>query len=163
MLKAVIQCVASLKRREKPTSAAHLSVGTVDEIQARIEAKKSLASLELSKDILEPLVHSTEQLVKWGYIVDIPAGEGSREPSLENKVSKCERCAQPFQVKRMEEADECTYHWGKALMTRVSGELISTKQTTRVSALLIDGVSLLCMGDRREDPCLHMLLAPCRF
>lgn len=120
-VKAVIQCIASLKRRENPTSVSHISVGTEDEVKAKVEAKKSLQSLQLSKDLLEPLIHSKEDLIKWGYIVDIPPGEGSREPSLEGKVTKCERCAQPFQVKRMEEAEECTFHWGKALMTRVAG------------------------------------------
>ncbi|TEB35651.1 Rexo1 protein [Coprinellus micaceus] len=119
---AVIQCIASIKRREKPTSVSHISVGTSAEVQDKLEAKDSLESLQLSNELLEPLIHSKEELVKWGYIVDIPPGEGSREPSREGKVAKCERCTQPFQVKRMEEADECTFHWGKALMTRVAGE-----------------------------------------
>lgn len=125
LAKAVIQCIASVKRREKPTFISHPSVGTEDEIRARAEAKKSLESLQLSKSLLEPLVHSKDCLSKWGYIVDIPPGEGGREPSLEGKVSKCERCAQPFQVKRMEEAEQCTYHWGRALMTRVNGKSCS--------------------------------------
>ncbi|RXW15936.1 hypothetical protein EST38_g9918 [Candolleomyces aberdarensis] len=122
LVKAVIQCIASVKRRDKPTFISHPSVGTEDEIKARVEAKKSLESLKLSKTLLEPLIHSKECLSDWGYIVDIPAGVGGREPSLEGKVAKCVRCAQPFQVKRMEEAEDCTYHWGRALMTRVNGE-----------------------------------------
>ncbi|KAJ2930242.1 hypothetical protein H1R20_g6921, partial [Candolleomyces eurysporus] len=126
LVKAVIQCIASIKRRDPPTFISHPSVGTEDEIKARAESKKSLESLQLSKSLLEPLIHSTECLSDWGYIVDVPAGVGGREPSLEGKVAKCNRCAQPFQVKRMEEADDCTYHWGRALMTRVNGKFYSS-------------------------------------
>ncbi|KAF6762312.1 Rexo1 protein [Ephemerocybe angulata] len=140
---AVIQCIATLKRRNgaKPTSSSHFNVGTVDDVNAKVEAKKTLEALQLSKDLLEPLIHSVDDLTKWGYIVDIPAGEGSREPSMEGKVGKCERCAQPFQVKRMEEAEECTFHWGKALMTRVSGE------KTRVYTC--------CSRPADSDGCVH--------
>lgn len=151
-VKAVIQCIASLKRRENPTSVSHISVGTEDEVKAKVEAKKSLQSLQLSKDLLEPLIHSKEDLIKWGYIVDIPPGEGSREPSLEGKVTKCERCAQPFQVKRMEEAEECTFHWGKALMTRVAG------MSTRAM-----GYQSLTLPSRREDTRLYLLLTSGRI
>ena len=66
LAKAVIQCIASVKRREKPTFISHPSVGTEDEIRARAEAKKSLESLQLSKSLLEPLIHSKDCLSKWG-------------------------------------------------------------------------------------------------
>ncbi|EAU84868.2 Rexo1 protein [Coprinopsis cinerea okayama7 len=121
---AVIQCVAALKRREKPTSITHLSIGTEDEIKAKREAAESLSALQLSRQLLEPFIHSTEDLKTWGYITEIPEGIGGREPSLEGKTLKCERCSQPFQVKRMEEADECRYHWGKPLSTRSNGERV---------------------------------------
>ncbi|KAH6915355.1 Rexo1 protein [Coprinopsis sp. MPI-PUGE-AT-0042] len=99
---AAIQCIGAVKRRETPTSVSHI--------------------LELTRQLLEPLVHSVEELKTWGYIVEVPEGEGSREPSLEGQVTKCERCAKPFQVKRMENADKCHYHWGKPLSTRSNGE-----------------------------------------
>jgi RNA exonuclease 1 len=60
-------------------------------------------------------------LQKWGYIVDIPDGPGGDRPSEEGKIAKCERCAQPFMVKRMEEADECLYHWGKPYTRSMNG------------------------------------------
>ncbi|TFK43452.1 ribonuclease H-like domain-containing protein [Crucibulum laeve] len=121
---AVIQCVAAIKRRPVPTSLSHPSVGTEEEIVARAEAKKSLESLRLTSDILEPLILSVTDLVKWGYFVEIPEGPGGYEPSLEGKVTKCERCGQPFQVKRMEQADECIYHWGKSYSTTAEGKKI---------------------------------------
>ncbi|PPQ77431.1 hypothetical protein CVT25_011013 [Psilocybe cyanescens] len=111
-----------LKRREAPTSINHPSVGTDSEIAARAEAQKSLEALHLTSDRLEPLVHSTEELQKWGYYIDIPPGPGGNQPSLEGKIAKCERCTQYFLVKRAEEADRCIYHWGKAYTARINGE-----------------------------------------
>lgn len=112
-----------MKRRPSPDSVSHTSVGTEDDILARAAAQKLLESLRISRLAIEPFVHSIAELEKWGYIVNPPPGPGGDQPSLEGKVSKCERCAQPFQVKRMEEADQCVYHWGKPYTTRVNGNL----------------------------------------
>ena len=110
-----------MKRREIPTSISHLSVGTEDSIKERREKEKSLQTLALSRQLLEPLIHPIDELKTWGYIVEIPEGEGSREPHIEGQVTKCERCAKPFQVKRMDNADKCQYRWGKPLSTRANG------------------------------------------
>ena len=118
----MIQCVAALKRRPIPNSVSHPSVGTEAEIIARVEIQKSLESLHLSRDLLEPLVHSVDELKTWGYFVDIPPGPGGDQPSLEEMTAKCDRCAQYFQVKRMEAAEKCTYHWGEPYSVRVDGE-----------------------------------------
>ncbi|KDR83648.1 hypothetical protein GALMADRAFT_235962 [Galerina marginata CBS 339.88] len=123
---AVIQCVAGLKRREAPTSTNHPSVGTESEIAARAEAQKSLESLHLSRELLDPLVHSIEELQRWGYYVDIPPAPGGDQPSMEGKIAKCERCAQYFLVKHEEGSDKCIYHWGKPYTTRVNGEKVRT-------------------------------------
>ena len=121
-LQAVIQCVAALKRRPIPNSVSHPSVGTEAEIIARAEAQKSFESLHLSRELLEPLVHSVDELKTWGYFLDIPPGPGGDQPSLEEMTAKCDRCAQYFLVKRMEAAEKCIYHWGKLYSTRVDGE-----------------------------------------
>jgi RNA exonuclease 1 len=118
----VIQCVAALKRRPIPNSVSHPSVGTEAEIIARAEARKSLNSLHLSRELLEPLVHSVGELKTWGYFLDIPPGPGGDQSSLEEMIAKCDRCAQYFLVKRMEAAEKCIYHWGKPYSTRVDGE-----------------------------------------
>lgn len=101
---------------------SHPSVGTEGELAARAEAEKSLQAVRITRAIMEPFMLSLEDLQKWGYLVEIPDGPGGHEPSLEGKIAKCERCAQPFMVKRMEEADECIYHWGKPYTTTVNGE-----------------------------------------
>lgn len=113
--------MAALKRREPPTSINHPSVGTEDEIAARIQAQKSLESLHLSREILEPSLHTLDELQRYGYFIDIPPGPGGDQPSKEGKIARCERCTQYFLVKREEEADKCIYHWGKAYTARVNG------------------------------------------
>jgi len=60
-------------------------------------------------------------MITWGYVVDIPEGPGGDKPSEEGGVMKCERCKQPKQVRRMEEAEECVFHWGRLLTKKVSG------------------------------------------
>lgn len=121
-MQAVIQCVAAIKRRDPPNSLSHPSVGTEDDIKARIEQAKSLKALELTKQQLEPLLLSREDMDKWGYIVDIPDGPGGDQPSMEGKIVKCERCAQPFQVSRTGSDTECLHHWGKPQTTKVGGK-----------------------------------------
>lgn len=96
-------------------------MGTEADLAARLEARKSLDALRLTPTLLEPYIHSTEELQRWGYFVEVPEGAGGDQPSLEGKIAKCERCAEPFLVKKLEEAEECTYHWGKPMTTKISG------------------------------------------
>ncbi|KAF8621634.1 hypothetical protein AX15_007652 [Amanita polypyramis BW_CC] len=119
---AVIQCAAALKRRPVPTSLAHDSVGTEDELAARTEARTSLQSLRLTRAHLEPLVHSPSQLEKAGYLTCVPDELGGAQPSSEGKIAKCERCAQAFVIKRRNEADKCLFHWGRPYTTHINGE-----------------------------------------
>lgn len=96
-------------------------MGTDDDVQNRANSQKHSNSLRLTRTHLEPMVLSLEEMRKWGYVVDIPNGPGGEKPSEEGDVAKCERCAQPFKVKRAEEAEECLYHWGKPYMKSVNG------------------------------------------
>ncbi|KAF8205066.1 ribonuclease H-like domain-containing protein [Pholiota molesta] len=121
---AVIQCIAALRRRSIPTSPSHLSVGTEADIAARVEAQENLDSLRLSGDLLAALIHPVTELQKWGYIVETPSGSGGEEPAIEGKIAKCERCPQYFLVKRLEDTDQCIYHWGKPSTTRANGEKV---------------------------------------
>ncbi|KAI0375608.1 ribonuclease H-like protein [Pilatotrama ljubarskyi] len=119
---AVISSVAALKRRPKPDSAAHESVGTESEVRAREEMRKKVAALRLTAEQLEPYVLSIDEMKKWGYAVEVPPGPGGDKPHEEGSVMTCERCNQKFMVKRLEHADECRYHWGKPFSTKVNGE-----------------------------------------
>ncbi|KAI0638158.1 ribonuclease H-like protein [Trametes polyzona] len=119
---AVISSIAALKRRPKPDSASHASVGTDSEVLAREEMRKKVAALRLTAAQLEPYVLSLDDMKKWGYVVDVPPGPGGDKPHEEGNVMTCERCNQKFQVKRRELADECRFHWGKPFSSRVNGE-----------------------------------------
>lgn len=119
---AVISSIASLKRRDVPQSVGDPTVGTEGDIAARIEAKKVVQSLRLTTSHLQPYLLSQEDMITWGYVVDVPEGPGGDKPSEEGGVMKCERCKQPKQVRRMEEAEECVYHWGRLLTKKVGGK-----------------------------------------
>ncbi|KAI0750713.1 Rexo1 protein [Daedaleopsis nitida] len=119
---AVIVSVAALKKRPKPDSPSHPSVGTEGEILARQEMRKKVESLKLTVSDLEPHVLSMEQMRTWGYIVEVPPGPGGDKPHEEGSIMTCERCTQKFVVKRRDQADQCRFHWGKAFSSKVNGE-----------------------------------------
>ncbi|KAH7914206.1 ribonuclease H-like protein [Hygrophoropsis aurantiaca] len=119
---AVISSIASLKRRETPTSISHPSVGTEDDITARAESRKKLDALRLTQSVLQPLMLSLADMQKWGYIIDIPEGIGGNEPHAQGKVMQCDRCGQAYMVSSCPEKDECTFHWGKPFTKAINGE-----------------------------------------
>lgn len=117
----MISSIASLKKRPKPDNINHVSVGTADDIVKREEDRHKLESLRLTVKHLEPYVLSMDEMRLWGYIVDIPDGVGGDQPSEEGNIRKCERCNQQFQVKRLEDADECVFHWGRPFTSKANG------------------------------------------
>ncbi|TFK91509.1 Rexo1 protein [Polyporus arcularius HHB13444] len=119
---AMISSVAALKKRPKPDSASHPSVGTDAEILAREEMQKKMQSLKLTASQLEPYVLTLDELKQWGYITEIPPGPGGDRPHEEGSIKTCERCTEKFVVKRREEADQCRYHWGKPFSSKMNGE-----------------------------------------
>jgi RNA exonuclease 1 len=120
-MQAVITSVASLKRRVLPTSISHPSVGTEGDLAARIEARNSLKSLRLTRAHLKPLVLTMTAMEKWGYITEIPEGQGGARSSEVGSVMKCERCSQPFTVNAEPNQEECVYHWGKLYNKSLNG------------------------------------------
>ncbi|KAI9001042.1 ribonuclease H-like protein [Trametes punicea] len=119
---AVISSIAALKRRSKPDSASHDSVGTELDVQTRAEVREKVAAMRLTAAQLEPYVLSIDEMKKWGYVVEVPSGPGGDKPHEEGSVMTCERCNQKFKVKRRENADQCRYHWGKPYSSKVNGE-----------------------------------------
>ena len=94
-------------------------------------------------------------MATWGYVVDIPEGPGGDKPSEEGGVMKCERCKQPKQVRRMEEAEECLYHWGRLLTKKVSGMGQQRKWSDRTTTDTA--------YHRRESKTVHVLFGPIHF
>ena len=133
-LQAVVSSISALKRRTKPDKISHPSVGTQAEIAKREADKQKLSSLRLTVAHLETYILSMDSMQKWGYITEVPAGEGGSRPSEEGAVQKCERCNESFMVKRKEEADECLYHWGRKFVNKQNGKRCLTP-------LMQDGLS----------------------
>ncbi|KAL5527323.1 hypothetical protein ACEPAG_6114 [Sanghuangporus baumii] len=119
---AVISSVASLKKRSKPTSLLHESVGTEGTLQKRRESHDKLRSLRLSPEHLASHVMNLEQLKTWGFMTEVPDGPGGQSPSDEGKIKQCDRCSKSFVVKRKENADVCVHHWGRVSAKRINGE-----------------------------------------
>ncbi|KAF9226555.1 ribonuclease H-like protein [Gyrodon lividus] len=119
---AVINSIASLKRRPIPTSTSHPSVGTEEQITVRIEARKKLDELRLTRSALKQLLVTTDTMQKWGYIVEIPDGEGGSKPSAVGQVTRCDRCGQSYAIHGTPTQGECTYHWGKPFSRTINGE-----------------------------------------
>ncbi|KAL1743763.1 hypothetical protein HDZ31DRAFT_83208 [Schizophyllum fasciatum] len=118
----VIQYAGQIKKRPKPTHINHDSVGTKADIVARIEQKKSLKGLTLTRANLERYVHPVDDLAAWGYITDIPDGPGGDAPSMEGQTMRCERCGDAFTVCATPVAEDCTFHWGRLRTTNINGE-----------------------------------------
>lgn len=110
-----------MKRRAIPTSIAHPSVGTEEDIAARLEARKQLDQLQLTRSLLSHLVMSTDTMKQWGYITEVPHGDGGSEPHLVGHTIKCERCNQSYKVTPTPTHDECTYHWGRPFSRTING------------------------------------------
>lgn len=122
----MIGCVARVKKRPKPDSISHPSVGTEGEITKRALQAKAPKPIQfprvLSSD-LEGLLLSREQQKELGFILELPSGIGGWQPSLEGKVyPKCERCQKAFLVKRLEnDPEKCIAHWGRQVYDKSLG------------------------------------------
>ncbi|KAI6035160.1 ribonuclease H-like protein [Pisolithus orientalis] len=119
---AVINSIAALKRRPVPSAIAHPSVGTEGDIAARIESQKQLSELRLTRTVVQQLVMTLETMKNWGYITEVPPGEGGSKPDAKDQVKQCERCGQPFSVRKDPKKDECCYHWGRPFNKKINGE-----------------------------------------
>ena len=136
---AVISSIASLKRRPKPDSVAHPSVGTEEDLATREESRKSLDSLRITREHLLPLRLSIDDMRRWGYIIDLPDGPGGTKPSLEGYTMQCERCNQPYMVKSEVQPEECLYHYGKQFSRNVNGECSERQLSQRLMLIIIVG------------------------
>ena len=100
----------------------HEAVGTEGTLQKRKNERDQLRSLVLKKSHLEQHVMNIDDLKRWGFMTEPPEGEGGTNPSDEGKIRKCERCSEQFLVKRKEEAEECIFHWGRAVTKKSMGK-----------------------------------------
>ena len=117
-----MNAILSLKRRPPPPFAKHESVGTEAECQARANARK-LAKVEARH--LEGALLTREQMVTWGYILEVPNGSGGDRPSAEGDEMICERCTQRFAVTPIGQGKDeaCSFHWARPYTTTLNGQI----------------------------------------
>ena len=79
---------------------------------------------------------------QWGYITEIPPGQGGTRTHQVGTIVKCERCTQPFTVTAEPRQDECTYHWGKPYNKSLNGRFIIHSPTI--------GHSIFVLGEKKR-------------
>ena len=153
---AVINSIASLKKRVIPTSISHPSVGTDEDIAARAEARNKLDALRLTRSVLTHLVMSTDTMQQWGYVTEIPDGEAGSRPHAVGQITKCERCDQRYIVTNSPTQDQCTYHWGRPFSKTINGAS-ETRTVVLCVRPYLQGEKLrvysCCLKSTSEDGC----------
>lgn len=122
MQKAIVNVIASIKKRRKPDNLLHPSVGTTGQFAMREADKDTIRNLKLSRDTLSPLLLSPDLMINLGYALKIPQGAGGDEPTLEGLLANCDRCGNEFTVKGDAGSLDCCFHWGKLYSIKVPGE-----------------------------------------
>lgn len=126
---ALISALGAIKKRVIPKSPNHESVGTEKDISNRLSAPK-ISRVEAHH--LEDVVMTKEQLLTWGYVVDVPSGPGGDKPTSEGEQMTCERCTQSFIVTPSGggKDEACSYHWARPYTVTSNGTFISPGQHT---------------------------------
>lgn len=114
--------LVALKKRELPTTTSHPSVGTASDLAERASQANTLSSLVLTRTHLAPLVLTLEEQERWAYVTVAPPGPGGMAPSEKGQSRACERCGARFEVKAMEDAEECRFHYGRMRRVAVNGK-----------------------------------------
>jgi RNA exonuclease 1 len=122
-LQIIINACTRLKKRSKPTSITHASVGTESQIAKKLEEQKSLQAFRLTTEHLEPLLLTSEQETLLGYVTAVPDGPGGDRPHSEDQdLPCCDRCKKGFRVIADPTSTACEHHWGKSYHVKVPGE-----------------------------------------
>ncbi len=118
----VISALAQLKRRPPATSVHH--TGTLEQDNARKARIEEEEKSRLTAERVERYLASRKDLQTYGYVVEVPEGEGGEQETEEGNVRKCERCGVDYLVHAdLSEADKvvCSYHFGRQIMEKIKG------------------------------------------
>lgn len=100
---------------------------------------------------------TTDTMQQWGYITEIPDGEGGSRPHAVGQITKCDRCGQPYMVSNTPAQDECTYHWGRPFSKTINGTSETFMSSSFVSEHYLQGERLrlysCCSKTTSEDGC----------
>lgn len=104
--------VISLKRTDVQTPLFE-NLCTVSSTENPIKINKITAKPSVSLHSGLKLVHSAEELSKWGYPMEIPCPNPSIHKTLLGTQRICARCNSLFEISEEVVNSKCTHHWGR--------------------------------------------------
>ncbi|GAA5882690.1 hypothetical protein JCM16303_006546 [Sporobolomyces ruberrimus] len=119
---ACISLLARLKKR--PPASRSEDTGTMESFESTLKERQEKEKGELKKERVEGFVHDEETLRKFGYLLEVPEGEGGDIPNEVGQKRVCDRCKGEFVVKNeLTHADRqaCSYHYGKMMSEKIGG------------------------------------------
>ncbi|GAA5961196.1 hypothetical protein JCM3765_001261 [Sporobolomyces pararoseus] len=117
-----ISCLARLKKR--PSASKMIDTGTMEEYDSKVKEREEKEKGKLTRDRVEGFVHDEETLKKFGYLLEVPEGEGGVIPNEVGQTKSCDRCKSEFVVKNdlsQTERQACAYHYGKMISEKIGG------------------------------------------
>lgn len=94
---ACISLLARLKKR--PPASRSEDTGTMESFESTLKERQEKEKGELKKERVEGFVHDEETLRKFGYLLEVPEGEGGDIPNEAGQKRVCDRCKGEFVVK----------------------------------------------------------------
>lgn len=118
---ATANILIKLKRRSPITDINSPLIGTENTLKKRLEDAERAHSYQLNRNTLEKYIPSLDLLKGYGYVVDIPETEGGSETSAIGQMKDCARCSRKFIVEDNVLKDDCTFHEGRPITSKVDG------------------------------------------
>lgn len=73
--------------------------GTNEEFDKNLKAREEREKGKLTRDKIERFVASEEELKRFGYLLEVPEGQGGDIPNEVGEKKRCDRCRKEFVVK----------------------------------------------------------------
>ncbi|GAA97080.1 uncharacterized protein L969DRAFT_19946 [Mixia osmundae IAM 14324] len=159
----LIMAVSKVVKRTHP--AALLECGTNEEVEQRRIARRKASAVSVPYEAALPLVMKFEDLVSYGYMVEVPDAPHHTERNRRGALRDCSRCKAAFEVRNLgdqsaEERLACRYHPGKLGPMRLVDGL---KQRSYTCCSVSDGTSGCTEGphvfSERDINDLHEIVA----
>ncbi|GAA5915383.1 uncharacterized protein JCM6883_006819 [Sporobolomyces salmoneus] len=118
-------CISTLARlKKRPAASRVVDTGTMEEWDSKQKEREEKERGRLTRERVEDFVHDVETLRRFGYLLEVPEGEGGDIPNETGQKRECDRCKNEFVVK--EELDQndreaCSYHYGKMISEKIGG------------------------------------------
>lgn len=100
-------CISSLARlKKRPSASKDYETGTNEEFERKSKEREEREKGKLTKEKVESFVAKEEELKRFGYLLDVPEGEGGAIPNEVGQKRTCDRCKREFIVKNPDEFNQ---------------------------------------------------------